>query len=1193
MHFALRIALWYAVFGGAWILTSDWLLETVLSDVHRITVAQTYKGWAFVLITATLLGAVVRRELRRREAAEAAVHDAHETLNALVQSAPALIVATDMTGIITMWNPEAERVLGWKTAEAIGNTLSALGLTRSENLAVATKAITNGRSYHSVDTVWRHKDGSPVELSAFVGPLRDKRGTVRGIIDIMEDVREQRQAQRQVQQARERMAVLAKASELLAETLDYQTTLQNVAASAVPAFADWCVVHFDGADGSLDLVAVAHADPAQAALADAIRHGHWSTAERLIRMPQVLETDQALMSRDITDRQIEQTVTDDRHLSILRLLRPKATITAPITARGESLGVMTFIRTAPDAVYGPEDLALAQDLARRAGSAVENARLHHETEAAFQFTRAIAGSMGEGVVAADSRGCLVFINPAAEAILGCTSDELLGRDLHGILQIPEPADPADSPLNVLHTGVAARSDDFLFVRCDGTTLPVAYSSAPTFADGRITGAVVSFHDITDRKRAEESLRFQGQLLDLVQNAVIATDTAGRVTYWNGFAESLFGWPRESAIGRTFIHGFSHPHGQARALLARVLSGERAQGEYRLRRADGSEFIGLLVGAPITATTGAVTGTIVVVTDISDRKRAEEALREQERLYRLVADNASDLVLLLGPDGQIQYASPSHKPMLGYSQAEVYGSAQELVRRTVHPEDQARLSEATAAMLRSGEAAGISYRIRHKMGEYIWVESQFQFIRDDRGGLEGILIFSRDVTERKAFVEQLTHQAFHDPLTNLPNRALLTNRLEHALTRAARRKESVAILFLDLDRFKVINDSLGHQVGDNLLIAMSQRLLGCVRAEDTVARLGGDEFTILLEDAGGAEDAIRVAERVAEGLKVPFNVGGHEVFMTASIGIAISTPGEYADPGTLLRDADVAMYRAKSKGKALYEVFAPGMIARALERLDLETDLRRAVERGEFRLHYQPIVWLKTGRISGVEALVRWEHPVRGLVPPDQFIPLAEETGLILPIGRWVLREACRQLREWQNRYRLSPPLFMSVNLSVRQFQQPGLMEDVMTILAETGLPPESLQLEITESVMMQDDEHNMAILQALKAAGVQLAVDDFGTGYSSLSYVKRFPIDTLKIDREFVRGVEAVQENTAIVRAVIAFGQALALGVTGEGIETAEQAAQLIALGCTRGQGFFYSPPVSPAVIEAYLLRGDAGRPHA
>ena len=432
------------------------------------------------------------------------------------------------------------------------------------------------------------------------------------------------------------------------------------------------------------------------------------------------------------------------------------------------------------------------------------------------------------------------------------------------------------------------------------------------------------------------------------------------------------------------------------------------------------------------------------------------------------------------------------------------------------------------------------------------------------------------------LDQLARQAFRDSLTSMPNRALFMDRLSHALTRTERRGEQLAVLFLDLDRFKVVNDSLGHSVGDQLLVGVSQRLAACLRPEDTIARLGGDEFAILLEDVKDDRAPTSVADRLTAELQQPFKVEGREVVITVSIGIAMST-AKRMTPEDILRDADLAMYHAKGKGKARYEVFDKSMNAPAQERMDLELDLRNAVTRGEFTLHYQPVVDLPSGRITEVEALVRWKHPQRGLLFPADFVGLSEETGLIVPLGRWVLHEACRQTRQWQL---ASPgtPLAISVNISARQLQQPGLVEEIAAVLRETRLDPSTLRLEITETVVMHDAPTTLAKLEALKALGVQLAIDDFGTGYSSLGYLKRFPVDTLKIDRSFVKGIGGNVEDSAIVRAVITVAKSLNLSVTAEGIETADQLEHLRTLGCDHGQGYFFAKPLTSDRVPALLL---------
>ena len=443
----------------------------------------------------------------------------------------------------------------------------------------------------------------------------------------------------------------------------------------------------------------------------------------------------------------------------------------------------------------------------------------------------------------------------------------------------------------------------------------------------------------------------------------------------------------------------------------------------------------------------------------------------------------------------------------------------------------------------------------------------------------------DITERQQAEEQLHYQAFHDALTGLANRALFLDRLAHALTRQRRGPGALAVLFLDLDRFKVINDSLGHDVGDQLLVAVARRLGGCIRQEDTLARLGGDEFVILLEDPASVERTTAVAERMLAELGGPFTVSGRELFITTSIGIVFSQSPQDR-PSALLRDADVALYRAKSKGKACYEIFDEQMNAHAVERLELEGQLQRALERDEFVLYYQPQVELATGRLVGLEALVRWRHPAQGLLAPGVFIPLAEETGLIRPLGQWVLGEACRQARRWQQQAPGAPPLVMGINLSAREFEHPGLVEHIAVVLRETQVDPQAVQLEITEHVVMADAHEAAGTLRQLKALGVRLAIDDFGTGYSSLSYLKRFPVDTLKIDRMFIRGLGADTENQAIVQAVLSLGQALQLTVVAEGVETASEVAELERLGCVVGQGYYFGPPLPPTEAARWVPVG-------
>ena len=451
--------------------------------------------------------------------------------------------------------------------------------------------------------------------------------------------------------------------------------------------------------------------------------------------------------------------------------------------------------------------------------------------------------------------------------------------------------------------------------------------------------------------------------------------------------------------------------------------------------------------------------------------------------------------------------------------------------------------------------------------------------------------SQEINEFPRRLDQLIREAFRDSLTSLPNRALFMDRLAHALTRAERAGTNLAVLFLDLDRFKILNETLGHEVGDRLLVEVGHRIAACLRPEDTVARLGGDEFGLLLEDTADLAGATAVAERVSTEIQRPFVVEGRDVLISASIGIAL-TAGGSMQPEEVLHNADLAMYQAKAEGRGRYELYQPGLSVSTRERLDLQSDLRTAGARQELTLRYQPVVTLATLRPVEVEALIRWDHRRRGALLPADFIALSEETGLMVPMGQWVLREACRQTRAWQGDGSATPPLVVGVNLSASQFERDALPEEIATILRETGLQPSRLQLEVSEAVLMRDDPRMLHRLEALKGIGVRLAIDDFGTGYASLSYLKRLPVDCLKIDRSLIKGVGSDTEDTAIVRAVVALARSLGIVVTAEGVETAEQLFQLRALGCEQGQGYYFARPVSADRLPELLSSLDADDRH-
>ena len=562
--------------------------------------------------------------------------------------------------------------------------------------------------------------------------------------------------------------------------------------------------------------------------------------------------------------------------------------------------------------------------------------------------------------------------------------------------------------------------------------------------------------------------------------------------------------------------------------------------------------------------GLVFGSMILL--LLRRLVMSERRRQQSEGYRnLVAQTSESIFLLDAKTKQILETNPAFENLLGYTTLE----ARQLTIYDVVADAYESIDNSLLILQENCYFRG-EQQYRCRDGFTVDVEVNANLISHD--GRDVFCIIVHNITKRKQIEEQLLHEAFHDPLTGLANRALFMTRLEHALQMSRRHdKYEFAVLFLDLDRFKVVNDSLGHMAGDQLLIAIAQRLKECLRSRDTFARLGGDEFAIILEDCSNPTE---VVERIGQELKLPFNLSGQEVFVTASIGVIANTIG-YDRAENLLRDADTAMYRAKAGGKARYEVFDITMHNQVVALLQLETDLRRALENHEFQLYYQPVVLLSNYKIIGFEALVRWQHPQRGLISPAEFIPLAEETGLIIPLGWWVLREACRQMRSWQEQSLNSHSLLtISVNFSVKQFTQPEVGKQIAQILQETNLDARSLKLEITESVLIEYPESVTAVMQQLKALGVSLSLDDFGTGYSSLSYLHRFPIDTLKVDGSFISRIGSCYESWEIVRAIVMLARALNLEVIAEGVETLEQLTRLRGLKCQYGQGYYFSQPL-------------------
>ena len=574
-------------------------------------------------------------------------------------------------------------------------------------------------------------------------------------------------------------------------------------------------------------------------------------------------------------------------------------------------------------------------------------------------------------------------------------------------------------------------------------------------------------------------------------------------------------------------------------------------------------------------------------DITEDKRAEMTLYESEAKFLSLIQNSSDIIGILESDGTILYESPSIEGILGYKPEELIGKN---AFEFIHPEDISKSFNSLKYLIENfGAIVRVESRFRHKDGSWCFLESTGSNLLAEPS-VKGIVLNSRDITDRKIFEERLVYDALHDVLTGLPNRAFFMNRLRHAVEYSKRHSNhQFAVLFLDVDRFKLINDSLGHMFGDQLLIVIAQRLTECLRPTDIAARFGGDEFIILLENIQDISDPVRIADRVQEKIILPITLNDQEIFITVSIGISLNTTG-YEQAEDLLRNADIAMYRAKARGKACYQIFNTEMYLQIVERLQLENDLRRAIERQQLRVYYQPIVSLKTGRITGFEALIRWLHPELGILLPEEFIPTAQENGLIVPIDEWVLREACHQTQQWQEQFKSNSanlseqPLTISVNLCSSRFSQSKLLAHINQVLQSTGLDAQSLKLEITESVIMEKGENATIMLEKLRNLGIKLAIDDFGTGYSSLGRLHNLPITELKIDQSFVSGSAVEEGNLDIVETIVTLAKKLSVDVTAEGVETLEQFQKLKELKCEYGQGYFFSKPLESKAAKALIM---------
>ena len=786
----------------------------------------------------------------------------------------------------------------------------------------------------------------------------------------------------------------------------------------------------------------------------------------------------------------------------------------------------------------------------------------------------IIGTMADALFVCGRDGRIEFANRAAATLLGYSESELAGKRIDDLL-----AQTGDLSSKLQRRSL--RNDEYIFATKTGERADLTLSIAPVIHDGQSAGAVIIGRDIRDRKRAErevlQAVTLLQSTLDSTADGILVIGDGGRIVSYNQRFLDMWRIPQELVDSgddqRTLERLFeqvSNPHEFEQTFML-LRSRPEAESFDLLELIDGRRFERYSIGRMVEHTFNI---RVYSFRDVTARFAAEAALRDSEARYRLLFEQNAAGVCVSGPSGYIVDCNTTFAAMLGYSRDALLGTA--LKRLYARSEES---EELTSLLTGAGTLNSVEIELRRADGAPLWVLQNLVLV--ESGVVHATVV---DISDRKRAEEQIEFHAYHDVLTHLPNRKLFTDRLRHSMTRSKRTGRSVAVMFIDIDHFKTINDTLGHTAGDELLLEMARRLRDCVREDDTVARLGGDEFTVILAELREPEDAVSVAQKILERVQVPITIGNIPIVVTASIGISLY-PADGTDPESLLRNADSAMYRAKESGRNTYQLCTGEMKQRAMERLSLEARLRTAIRDDQLILAYQPQINLVTGRTIGVEALVRWNDPDRGMVMPASFIPIAEESRLIIPLGEWVLRTACKQTKEWHDRG--SGPIRIAVNLSARQFAQQDLVEMVRSALGDVKLDPSHLELEITETTAMQNAEVTVDVLRALRDIGVGISIDDFGMGYSSLNYLKRFPLTAVKIDRAFVRDLATDEGDAAIVSAVIGMARSLRLRVIAEGVETAEQFAFLRGRNCDEGQGYYFGRPTSPDELSRTLVHRE------
>ncbi|MGI8908464.1 MAG: EAL domain-containing protein [Candidatus Sumerlaeaceae bacterium] len=1130
-----------------------------------------------------------------RTRTQKALEVSEERFRDVVESLGEGLIITDMKDVVQYVNSRFLELSGYSPEEMLGHTAYEL-LLKEEDVPAMLERLdqrSEGQASRYVAEL-RKRDGTSFWVEVSGTPLRDADGAVIGTIGAMTDVSARRRAELE-------QAVVSELSAQLAASMTAGEIGSFVEAATLRLWPwDAYFLSLKMPDGRFS--GVVATDTVQG------NRVHWpSGGENLNK----LDPSHPIRSGIplLINREPDSANDLPRYGDVQRC--SESLLFAGLKIGDETVGVIS-IQSYTRGFFYEKDLQLLQHMADIIGPTVGRCLAEEAFRRSEAELRSLFSAMSDIIIVYDRDCRYVKVAPTRSPRLQKLQEPLIGKTAYEVL----PIEIAQRIHEYVRTCLDTKRPMVLEYRA-GKGSAEAWFSASV---GPLTNDTVVFvaHDITERMRTAKTRGVLAELGEKLSACVSPEQAAASVL---SAADELFGWdaafldamepggPFKTLVGYDFIEGqrtqIYSTHDGTPSLNTQktlesgpqlILRRQTDESEHlvgfgaagrpsaslmfvAIRR--GSENFGILSIQSYTPDLYSMEDLrlLQVLADYCSsalhRTFTEVALRQSEERLRLLVSQMPvvmwttdlELRLVIGMGSSFERLGIPLKTALGTTLAEYFGTTdEEFTPITMH----------RRALLGHNSSFEIEWHGRHLNG---FIEP----LRNATGEIIGTIGVAHDVTERKEVEMQLHHGAFHDSLTDLPNRALFMDWLSRALAHTLRRPAyKFAVLFLDLDRFKNINDSLGHSSGDRLLVEVSERLRLCLRTEDMVARIGGDEFAVFVDDIDDVGSAVMVARKILTELERPFRIDNHDVFTGTSIGVAVSTTG-YQRPDDLLRDADAAMYRAKAAGKGRYEIFDAAMHARVIGLLKLEGDLRKALERTEFVLYYQPIVSLRTGTVAGFEALIRWQHPVHGLLSPSEFIPLAEETGLIVPIGQWSLREACRQMHAWHNLGTVARSATISVNVSARQFREESLVSNVKVVLQETGLAPQSLKLEITESTIMENAEESTLMLLQLRALDVQLHVDDFGTGYSSLAYLNRFPIDALKIDKSFVHDLGVKEESLEIVRTIVAMAQTLGMEAVAEGVETAEQLLQLRALGCKHGQGYYFAEPQEPTKVEHLL----------